>query len=209
MENGLKQRIIGALVLVVAAVVFLPMLLSGQDETVEVQVDVPAQPAMNDSDIVAAPPPTLPEPAPVAQIPQPAEQPAPVAPEPTTDIALASPPPPSAVEPEPEMAPEPAPSQSDTAATPAAPAAAAADSWVVQQGSFSSQSNAERLRKVLADQGYNAYTRDGQAGGSTIVRVYVGPLNTREAAARIRDELERRHQTKGLVVAHDDATRAP
>lgn len=205
MENGLKQRIIGALVLVVAAVVFLPMLLSGQDETVEVQVEVPAAPTMNDSELVAAPPPTLPEPAAVAEIPQPAEQPAPVAPEPSTEIALASPAP-SVVEPEPEIAPQPAPSPS---AGSAAPAVAASDSWVIQQGSFSSQSNAERFRKVLADQGYNAYTRDGQAGGNTIVRVYVGPLSSREAAARIRDELERRHQSKGLVVAHDDATRAP
>jgi DedD protein len=205
MENGLKQRIIGALVLVVAAVVFLPMLLSGQDETVEVQVEVPAAPTMNDSELVAAPPPTLPEPAAVAEIPQPADQPSPVAPEPSTEIALVSPAP-SVVEPEPEVAPQPTPSPS---AGSTAPAVAASDSWVIQQGSFSSQSNAERFRKVLADQGYNAYTRDGQAGGNTIVRVYVGPLSSREAAARIRDELERRHQSKGLVVAHDDATRAP
>ena len=205
MENGLKQRIIGALVLVVAAVVFLPMLLSGQDETVEVQVEVPAAPTMNDSELVAAPPPTLPEPAAVAEIPQPAEQPAPVAPEPSTEIALVSPAP-SVVAPEPEVAPQPTTSPS---AGSTAPAVAASDSWVIQQGSFSSQSNAERFRKVLADQGYNAYTRDGQAGGNTIVRVYVGPLSSREAAARIRDELERRHQSKGLVVAHDDATRAP
>lgn len=205
MENGLKQRIIGALVLVVAAVVFLPMLLSGQDETVEVQVEVPAAPTMNDSELVAAPPPTLPEPAAVAEIPQPAEQPAPVAPEPSTEIALVSPAP-SVVAPEPEVAPQPTPSPS---AGSTAPAVAASDSWVIQQGSFSSQSNAERFRKVLVDQGYNAYTRDGQAGGNTIVRVYVGPLSSREAAARIRDELERRHQSKGLVVAHDDATRAP
>ena len=41
MDERLKQRIIGAVVLIVAAVVFLPMLLSGQDETVQVEVEVP------------------------------------------------------------------------------------------------------------------------------------------------------------------------
>lgn len=202
MEHGLKQRIIGALVLVVAAVIFLPMLLSGQDETVEVQVDVPAEPSMDNSEIATPPPPTLPEPAPVPEIPQPAVEPPTAPPEPAEDVAAVEPPP-AVITPEPAAPAEPPP-----AATPE-PAAVAAGGWVVQQGSFSSQSNAEGLRKTLAEQGYNAYIRAGEAGGKSIVRVYVGPLNSREAATRIRDELQRRHDNKGLVLAHDDATRAP
>ena len=79
----------------------------------------------------------------------------------------------------------------------------------MQQGSFSSAANAESFRQTLAGQGYNAYTRVGQSAGKEIVRVYVGPLNSREAAVRVRDELERRHSSKGLVVAHDESTRAP
>lgn len=199
MEHGLKQRIIGALVLVVAAVIFLPMLLSGQDETVEVQVEVPEQPVRQEGQIATAQPPVLPQPAPVAQIPEPAVDATPAAPEPPADIALIESPPP-VVSPAPVA--EPAP-------TPAPAAAAAAGGWVVQQGGFASQDNAERLRQLLSEQGYNAYTRAGQAGGNSIVRVYVGPLSTKEAAARIRDELERRHKSKGLVVAHDETTRAP
>ncbi|MFA5679611.1 MAG: SPOR domain-containing protein [Pseudomonas sp.] len=197
MEHGLKQRIIGALVLVVAAVIFLPMLLSGQDETVEVQVDVPAAPVMDNREIVTAQPPTLPEPAPVPEIPQPSVEPLPAAPEPVPDVALIEPPT-QVVTPTPAPTAEPAPT----------PAAAATGGWVVQQGSFSSQSNAESFRQTLAGQGYNAYVRAGQTDGKSIVRVYVGPLSTREAATRIRDELARRHKSKGLVVAHDDATRA-
>ena len=79
----------------------------------------------------------------------------------------------------------------------------------MQQASFSSQSNAESFRQTLAAQGYNAYVRAGQVDGKSIVRVYVGPLSSREAATRIRDELQRRHQSKGLVVAYDDSTRTP
>lgn len=203
MESGLKQRITGALVLVVAAVIFLPMLLSGQDETERVVVDVPAEPVMDRSEMVAAQQPALPEPVPVPvpQIPEPeVEAPAveaqPVA-EPTSE--------PVAESAAPTVPPEPAaPADTATAAAPAA-----AGSWVVQQASFSSQSNAEGFRQTLAGQGYNAYVRSAQVDGKPIVRVYVGPVATRDAATRIRDELQRRHASKGMVVAYDDATRAP
>lgn len=198
MESGLKQRIIGALVLVVAAVIFLPMLLSGQDETERVQVQVPAEPVMEDADIAPAVPPTLPEPAPVPEIPEPGLPPLPTPAEPD--------------EPEEQLAiitPTPAPAEPVAPTAPPASSAAPAGSWVVQQASFSSVENAERFRQTLSGQGYNAYTRSGQVDGKTIVRVYIGPLNTREAAARVRDELQRRHESKGLIVAYDEGTRAP
>ena len=196
MESGLKQRIIGALVLVAAAVIFLPMLLSGQDETERVEVEVPAEPVMDDSPLLTAQPPSLPEPVPVPRIPEPmVDTPAvvaePVAPAPVSEPA----------------APAVTPAPADAAPTP--PSAAAQGGWVVQQGSFSSQDNAEGLRKTLAEQGYNAYVRAASVDGKRIVRVYVGPVATRDAANRIRDELERRHQNKGMVVAYDGATRAP
>ena len=70
MDDKLKQRLIGALVLVVAAVVFLPMLLSGQDETVSVEVQAPQQPEMSSQPIAPAAPIELPEPEPVAGIPE-------------------------------------------------------------------------------------------------------------------------------------------
>lgn len=196
MESGLKQRIIGALVLVVAAVIFLPMLLSGQDETVEVQVDVPPAPVMDDTDIAPVTPPTLPDPAPVPEIPGAPVEPA--APETEQEIALIEPPP-AAVTPDPVEAPsEPAP---------AAPATEGG--WVIQQASFSSQSNAESFRQTLAGQGYNAYVRAAEVGGKQMHRVYVGPLSSNEAATRVRDELQRHHDNKGSVVAYNDATRAP
>lgn len=198
MESGLKQRIIGAVVLVIAAVIFLPMLLSGQDETERVEVEVPDQPVMDSSEIAVAPLPQLSEPAPVPQIPQPAP-PEVVVPEPVAELPLVEAP--SQPEP-PEAVPE------QPLAVPATPAAAGGG-WVVQQASFSSQSNADSFRQTLAGQGYNAYVRVAQVDGKSIVRVYVGPLASREAAVRVRDELERRHRSKGMVVAYDDATRAP
>lgn len=200
MDEGLKQRIIGALVLVVAAVVFLPMLLSGQDETVQVEVEVPEAPVLDEREIAAAVPPALPEPAQVPDIPQPAVDDRDATPLPET----------ASIEPAAPVVPEPALPEPEHAAKPVEPpaTAAAAGGWVIQQASFSSTENANSFRQTLAGQGYNAYTRSAQSDGKTIVRVFIGPLESREAAARVRDELHRRHQSKGLILAHDASNRA-
>ena len=192
MDQGLKQRIIGASVLVVAAVIFLPMLLSGQDETVQVEVAVPPAPVLDKRDIVTATPQPLPVPQPVAEIPQPA---APQRSERSVPEPVVAESPPAATVP----APAPAP---------VAPQPVADGGWVIQQASFSSAANAENFRATLIKQGYNAYTRAAQSGGKPIVRVYVGPVASREAANQVRDELARRYDGKGQVVAHDGNTRA-
>ena len=44
LDKGLRQRIVGALVLVALAVIFLPMLFSREDELQRVVVDAPAMP---------------------------------------------------------------------------------------------------------------------------------------------------------------------
>lgn len=197
MDDKLKQRLIGALVLVIAAVVFLPMLLSGQDETVSVEVQVPAQPDMSSQPIAPAAPIELPAPEPVAGIP--------VAGTPEAEvIALV-----------PEQAPAAAPVESPPAVPapePVAPPAPASEpvagqgDWVIQLGSFSAAANADGFKQKLLEQGYNAYTVSASADGKTITRVYVGPVLDRASANRLRDELDRRQGTKGFVVAFDAAT---
>lgn len=193
MDQGLKQRIIGASVLVAAAVIFLPMLLSGQDETVQVEVQVPPEPALDDRKIVTATPPQVPQPAPVAEIP------------PSTDSSTEVTPDLEAPD---EITSTPPEVPSDPALEPAKPPATTEGGWVIQQASFSSAENAENFRSTLVEQGYNAYTRAVESSGKTIVRVYVGPLASREAAGKVRDELSRRHKDKGQIVAHDASTRS-
>lgn len=185
MDDKLKQRLIGALVLIIAAVVFLPMLLSGQDETVSVEVEVPQQPEMSSEPIASPAPIELPEPEPVMEIPEaevilmPVEQDAGETPVTVTP-------------------PEPV-------APPATPAVVKGD-WVIQLGSFSAVANADGFKQTLVEQGYNAYTVTAQADGKDITRVYVGPLLDRDSANRVRDELNRRHETKGFVTAFDAAS---
>ena len=193
MDEGLKQRIIGAVVLVIAAVVFLPMLLSGQDETVEVVVDVPEAPVLNQQPIAPAEPVVLPATPQVPNIPTPqsaAEQRA----QEQVEAEAAKAPEPEAKPEVVEVTPEPAPVEEAPKAT---------GDWVIQLGSFSSNSNAEGLSETLRSQGYNSYTYSVTIQGKPITRVYVGPLASRDAANRVRDELASKRGSKGLVVAYD------
>lgn len=210
MDDRLKQRIIGAIVLVIAAVIFLPMLLSGQDETVRVEVQPPEPPEMNPEPIIRAAPVELSEPEAMPETPTDLPSPAsiepslPVEPEQTPAVATpepAAPPATPASAPPATQAPTPAPQ-------PAEVPAAATGGWVVQLGSFSSADNASALSAKLRTQGYNAYTVPSQVDGKSITRVFVGPVIDREGANRLRDELARRSGSKGLVVAHDADTRA-
>ncbi len=188
MDDKLKQRLIGALVLIIAAVVFLPMLLSGQDETVRVEVEVPEAPVMDESEIKAAAPIELPQPEPVPGIP-------------VSDEMAQSPPVPEMPQVPVETVSAPEPPQPEVAAP-----AIVEGNWVVQLGSFTSAANAQALRDTLVSQGYNAYTLSAKVDGSDITRVFVGPLIDRAGAGKLRDELAKRHGMQGLVTAYDVGT---
>ena len=188
MESGLKQRLVGALVLIVAAVIFLPMLLTGQDETVEIDVEVPEPVAVPMPETRPAPELQPREPAQVAEIP-----PRDAVPEPEV---LEQPQPPVAVEPPPP------------AAAPETPAELPAPSgdWVIQLGSFGNADNASGLASRLREQGYNAYTHEADSDGQRVTRVFVGPLASREAATRLQGEIKRNQAVEGFVTSHDAST---
>ena len=71
--------------------------------------------------------------------------------------------------------------------------------WAVQVGAFSEPANAEALRERLRADGYAALmsTIRSDAGEST--RVAVGPIISREDAATLEQELERRYSLDAVV----------
>jgi DedD protein len=191
LDKGLKQRIVGALVLLALAVIFLPMLLSRQDQLQPVRVDAPAMPRAPAMPQIEMQPVIVPEPQslpeelqPIAEAPPPVEvapAPAPEEPEPEPEPVVAAPAPDSA----PTQAPA---SRLDANSLPV--------SWSVQLASLSSRTGAETLQKTLRSQGYNAYIRhvDGMN------RVFVGPVIERTEANRLREQLNRQHKLSGFVV---------
>ncbi|WPN49098.1 MULTISPECIES: SPOR domain-containing protein [unclassified Pseudomonas] len=211
LDKAYKQRMVGALVLVALAVIFLPMLFSRQDEQRSVTVEAPAAPQAPAMPQVQVEPVVVPEPQALPQEPVPsddeiAQQEAPVVPAvPTAPVAVAPAAKPVAPAPNPALAAKPAtpPAQPITAATgkpdttqSRVDANGLSVSWSVQLASLSSRESAEKLQKSLRSQGYNAYIR--AADGKN--RVFVGPLIERAEADRLRDLLSRQQNLKGFVV---------
>lgn len=207
LDNVYKQRMVGALVLVALAVIFLPMLFSREDEQRHVTVDVPSAPQAAAMPQVQVEPVVVPEPQVLPEGSVPADEHEPVVQQaPSTPIAPAP-----VVAPAPTVASKPAPVVKP-APTPVPPQPVASTkpdtsqsrvdanglsvSWSVQLASLSSRESAENLQKTLRSQGYNAYIRSAEGKN----RVFVGPLIERAEADRLRDLLGRQHNLKGFVV---------
>lgn len=186
LDKGLKQRMVGALVLVALAVIFLPMLLSREDEMRRVVVDAPDMPqAPVTAEIIVQPTEVI-EPEVLPQEPVPVEDEAPQ----VVDVQE---------QPKPVVEPsKPKPVATTAPAKPDArlDANSLPISWSVQLASLSSRSGAETLQKTLRSQGYNAYIRTFEG----MNRVFVGPLIERGEAVRLRDQLNRQHKLSGFVV---------
>lgn len=191
LERGLKQRMVGALVLVALAVIFLPMLFSRDNEPRHVRIDAPSRPAMPEVQDFAVTPVTVPEPLPTEPIPGSA---------PETPISALPVTPPVVQEPvrKPQATGLGEPAAKAPVRTPEArlDANSLPVSWSVQLASLSNRGNAENLQKTLRSQGYNAYIR--QAGKMN--RVFVGPVIERAEADRLRALLNRQQKLDGIVV---------
>jgi len=212
MNNTLKQRLVGAVVLVALAVIFIPMLLDTPDPTGSVTVSTEIPP--------------LPEQQPLNSAPsgdseelEPLQQPAPnlVKRAPETESAVAEPHAAPMAEPQPQapaespaeppappVTPEPtAPAPRASAAAPASPAKDGdTAAWVVQVGSFSLERNALALRDRLRGKGFSAFVEPLVGKDGTVYRVRVGPEKERTGADALRDRLEQTEKLKGLVTSY-------
>ncbi|MDU8423935.1 SPOR domain-containing protein [Pseudomonas syringae pv. actinidiae] len=183
LDNVVKQRMVGALVLIAIAVIFLPMLFTREDETRQVQVEAPSAPHAPAAPQVKVDPVPVPEPQVLPQEPVPGD----------ADMGSNNQPP--------AMPIAPAPTAPATAPAVAAPATGVdanglSISWSVQLASMSNRANADNLQKTLRTQGYNAYIRTADG----VNRVFVGPLIERAEADRLRDQLDKQQKLKGIVV---------
>ena len=208
MEQNLKQRLVGAIVLVSLAVIFIPIILEGpDDEWTPRSHSIPEPPQMDYRASMQLPLPTdTVEPAAARAVP--ADEPDTTEPVQT----LSTSPVPAAAEPEPRPAPQPEPAAATEPAAIAKPAAVAKPAaakaapasdpaalpagWYAQVGSFSQKMNASGLRDRLKSAGYDARL---QATGSSY-RVLVGPVKTRVLAEKQRDQLLASQQLKGIVI---------
>lgn len=189
--DGFKQRIVGALIIVSLAVIFLPMLFDEPHQERERQtLEIPPEPDIPE---VTVEKPSEPEVTETVQGTVPAPNQTEEGPDSdTSDLPMADNG--SAGVDKPEPSPEPSPEeQPDTRVLEGA--------YLVQLGSFGSADNAKRLRDRARETGMDAYIESFQRDGETLTRVFAGPFIDRSAAEDAKAELDQSFGLDTLVIA--------
>jgi DedD protein len=192
MERALKERIIGAAILVVVVVLVVPVFLDGPPEGGEIvseQVPLPGQSDQETKTVVLDRDRSNPVPS------NGSNKPAEVTPQP---IVRREEPKPAPVESQP--APQPVVKETPKAEVEApAPESSATGMWAVQLGSFGNQENAERLAADLRKQGHAAFLSQVSTANGQLHRVRVGPQADRASADAVAETLKRAgHDVKVL-----------
>jgi DedD protein len=201
-----KDRLTGAVILVVLLVLVVPELLSGPEHkvaavatprsddppmrsyTVDLADEARNRHAPSSAAAPATPPPAT-APVVVATAPPVATPPPVVAPQ------AVAPTPPAAVPPVQQTA-----RAGAAVAHPVAPEPAPAGAgWTVQLGTFASRANAERLVRDLKSQGFAAFLTESGSGGRELYRVRVGPAGARAAAEALGAKLRAAGHTGTLT----------
>jgi DedD protein len=188
-----KHRIVGAIIVVALAVIFIPMILSNRESPAE-RADAPSvapgesASMQNQVEVTKLSPPESTESAhdvaPATAVN--GDKPAAAAPTETEQAKAAATP----------------------APTPAKPAAAKTEAkapssgWVVQVGTFSNSANAARLEKKLRAEGQPLLVERISLEGHKAVRLRVGPFRDHAAAVTARDRIRKEVGVKGVVLAY-------
>ena len=174
-DTQAKERLTGAVILVALLVLLVPELLSGPGPKLAQVVAIPSEEpplrsytvelgdearAHHTTDLS----PTVAGAPPEATAPASAAQPAPPVKDAPAAVVSRS---------QPESVPEPPP----------------VTGWMVQLGSFSGRTNAERLVRDLKTQGFAAFVTESVSGGHKLYRVRVGPVADRATVQTIAAKL--------------------
>jgi len=77
--------------------------------------------------------------------------------------------------------------------------------WSVRLGSFADERNANNLMQRLLASGYRAYTRQTASNGTRMTGVYVGPWLEQDSVRQYQQQLQEEFQLSGLVVRYEVA----
>lgn len=201
MDNLVKQRLVGALILVALGVVFWPIIFVARDgDTRELRVAVPEAPPVDLSPL------PVPDSAALRRAPQAqaqaqgAEQgPAPElfdsdphVPEPLPALpARADTPPPVSLEP-----------ARETLQAPAIDADGLPIAYALQVATIAQRERAETLRDELLKAGYKGYLQRLRRDDRTLYRVLVGPRYQRDDLAPVKEAVDRTWRVESLIIRY-------
>jgi DedD protein len=200
LDDGLKQRLVGAIAILALAAIFLPVIFDRDPivpvdrntqippapEIVSVKVD---QPIPTDVVDLAPEPDAMYEPTPDNAVGAVQEKPVGVVDENSVvdgePVQLDG----AAVEP-----------RKPAADAPGLNAAGVPLSWVLQVASLREQSGAERLRAQLLEKKYSAFIREAKLNNGSIYRVYVGPKLDKAALAKEKAQIDASFRLDSIIL---------
>lgn len=198
MNNVLKQRLVGALILIALGVVFWPIIFVEKGGPVGAgETRMPPPPAVDTSPVE---PPDL---AGLRTAP-PQEQDTAMEDAVDADVAgqaaepNAAPVPPPATSPVPEAGH----TRSEPPEKPSLDARGIPIVWSLQVASVSDAARADKLRGDLLAMGHKAYIRKVAVGGKTLYRVCVGPKAEKAQLDALRPEIDNRFGVSSRIVRY-------
>ena len=181
MERALKERIIGAVVLVIFVVLVVPVFLDGPPKDGEIVSERILLPGQEDQEMTTV------------VLDRERSDPVPAASSEQEKPKTTSAPPATVQKSTPELA-QPQTNSED-------PAASTTGMWAVQMGSFSNRQNAEKLAATLKKQGYLAFLSQLETDTGQLHRVRIGPQKDRASAEKMAAGLLKVGH-EGQVVPH-------
>ena len=193
MEQGLKERLVGAAVIVILAVIFIPMLLDNRtnEDIVISATNIPPKPE------------SLPEPpsdtdfsSRIIPLKEGTQAPKDIPAEPTQPAADDSSEIDENIHAEISSLPRDVPEQAGEEPV----TNVGLTAWVVQLGSFSNKDNAESLNQKLRKEGYRSFVEPLKQKNTIVYRVRVGPELEKSEAEAINKKLKDTMKIDGIVV---------
>ena len=192
MNQNTKQRVVGTIVLLALALIFLPIIFDGEGS-----YQRPVNSRIPDPPVISL----LPEPIPQRVVLENDPPPLVVPEETLVDAAAIS-------EPETTQVDDNAITEAEATAIvetdagtgPTLDENGLPEGWSVRLASFSAASNADALLNRLLAANYRAYSRPVQTEQGVMTAVYVGPQLEREKTEMLRQQLQREFQLSGIIV---------
>jgi DedD protein len=175
LDTQLKQRVVGVMVLLALAIIFLPSLFYREQRvTVDTTSLIPPKPIVKSVELKPAIKPNNVIPAPT---PEKAFQPPVVESQVSTKV------------------------KSPVTSKPSLNEKGIPNAWVVQVSSFQSQARANELKDRLLSKQYKAYTRAVNTSKGKFYRVFTGPYIDKSRAEKAKTKVDKSYRVNSQVLS--------
>jgi len=191
LNEAMKQRLVGAIIIGCLAIIFIPLVLDGEGlAPPELETNIPARPPIPERITTEA----------VRPLPGLVTERISVAPEIDLQTPVTSPE--DNMESNVAEIPQenPVPATIVSSQNPRFNAEGVPESWSVRLASFAEAANAENLVRRLLAEDYRAYSASIDSSRGSLTAVFVGPVLSRSEAGALQRELVEKFDLNGMVV---------